>query len=178
MLQQDKLSDNYRTCYPHPGKVCWIGLRPGRGQPVEVVEQARATREGGLSGDRFSGKPGADRQVTLIQAEHLDTVARLLERGSVDPALVRRNIVVSGINLTSLKGQRFAIGDVVLLGTGACPPCGQMERNLGPGGFNAMRGHGGITACVIIPGNLAVGDPVRFVDVEATTDSSPSGRGD
>ncbi|MGI9516639.1 MAG: MOSC domain-containing protein [Pirellulaceae bacterium] len=161
---QSRMSD-MRSTFPATGQVQWIGLRPGRSKPVQRVDQVDVTTDAGLVGDRFKGKPGADRQVTLIQGEHLDAVAKLLGQDEVDPALMRRNIVVSGINLTSLKGTRFKIGNVVLLGTGPCAPCSQMERNLGPGGYNAMRGHGGITACVVEGGQITVGDPVEFIEI-------------
>jgi MOSC domain-containing protein YiiM len=70
--------------------------------------------------------------------------------------------VVSGINLLALKGQRFYVGDVLMEGTKPCAPCSRMEKALGPGGYNAMRGHGGICAVVLAGGDIAVGDAVRM----------------
>lgn len=145
---------------PQTGCVEWIGLRPGRREPVEVVEKANVG-EKGLEGDRFNGKNGSPRMVTLIQKEHIDAVAAILKRDGIDPALLRRNIVVSGINLVALKQNEFQIGEVVLFGTGNCPPCSRMEENLGKGGYNAMRGHGGITAKVITGGTIFLGDKVN-----------------
>jgi len=84
--------------------------------------------------------------VTLIQREHISAVASILKLDSLDPALLRRNIVVSGINLQALKKKEIQIGEAVLFVTGNCPPCSRMEENLGAGGYNAMRGHGGVTA--------------------------------
>ena len=146
--------------FAHSGKVQWIGLRPARRAEILEVSEVQADPATGLEGDRFSGKPAAKRQVTLIQFEHLATIADLLEREEIDPALLRRNIVVSGINLQALKKRNFKIGSAILYGTGNCAPCSRMEEALGKGGYNAMRGHGGITAYVLQAGKISIGDSV------------------
>ncbi|MBY6185800.1 MOSC domain-containing protein [Marinobacter hydrocarbonoclasticus] len=147
---------------PQRGHLQWIGLRPARHAPMVAVERAEVTLETGLIGDHFSGRPGGRRQVTLIQAEHLDVLAQLLGH-PVEPAQLRRNLVVAGINLLALRNQRFRVGNVELEGTLPCAPCSRMEAALGPGGFNAMRGHGGLCARVLQGGTLTVGDPVSLI---------------
>jgi MOSC domain-containing protein YiiM len=150
---------------PHVGTVQWIGLRPARKAEIQVVSTAEINEQG-LEGDFFRGAGGAPRAVTLIQAEHLPVIANIMEREKIDPALLRRNIVVSGINLKSLKKRQFQIGSAILFGTGNCAPCNQMEEQLGSGGYSAMRGHGGITASVIQPGTISIGDQVRVMHLE------------
>jgi MOSC domain-containing protein YiiM len=162
------LSDLLATV-PQPGQLRWIGLRTARRGPIEVVERAEAVAGLGLLGDRRAAErapdPASRRQVTLVQAEHLDVVAALLGRAEVDPALVRRNLVVAGINLAALDKRRFRVGEVVLEGAGPCRPCSRMEEDsaLGPGGYQALRGHGGIVARVLTSGTLAVGDEVDLL---------------
>ncbi len=147
---------------PQKGKVDWIGLRPSKRAELSSVKDVKVDLEQGLIGDHY-GKAGGNRQVTLIQAEHLETVAKILQTDTIDPGLTRRNIVVSGINLLALKDQHFQIGEVILEMTGFCYPCSRMEENLGPGGYNAMRGHGGILAKVIQGGTIRVGDAVGLL---------------
>ena len=148
--------------FPNAGKLEWIGVRPKKREALVSVAEVNAIGGRGLEGDhRAAGRAGSERQVTLIQAEHLDAVARLLAREEIDPALIRRNLVVSGINVLALKDQVFTIGEVVIEGTGPCEPCSRMEANLGRGGYNAMRGHGGITARIVTGGVLRLGDDVR-----------------
>ena len=152
--------------FAHAGRVEWIGLRPARREPVCSVARAVAVAGRGLEGDRRLARPGAPggtRQVTLIQHEHLDAVARLVGRPALDPGLLRRNIVISGLNLLALKDCEFRIGAAVLRYTGLCHPCSRMEEVLGTGGCNAMRGHGGITAAVLAGGVIACGDAVEVV---------------
>lgn len=151
---------------PQRGRVEWIGVRPEREQPMRAVNEVDVEIGTGLEGDRYRGNPQSKRQVTLIQAEHLAAIGSMLARGPIDPALTRRNIVVSGINLLALHASRFRVGSVLLEGTGLCHPCSKMETLLGPGGYNAMRGHGGITARVIEAGRVRVGDEVWFVQPE------------
>jgi len=147
---------------PQTGQVKWIGIRPGRDQALEAQSSVELSTEEGLAGDHYSGS-SKKRQVTLIQAEHLEVVAQFLKLAAIDPGLTRRNIVVAGINLLALKDRRCQIGDAELEITGHCHPCSKMERNLGPGGYNAMRGHGGITARVLKEGTIGIGDEVRLI---------------
>ena len=139
------------------GRVTWIGLRPERRAEMVSVERAELSASG-LVGDH--GRPGK-RAVTLIQAEHLGVIAGLAGR-EVTPELLRRNIVVSGINLLALKGAVVALGDARIEISGPCHPCSRMEEALGHGGYSAVRGHGGMCATVFEPGAFAVGDAVSL----------------
>jgi len=147
---------------PRAGEVRWIGLRPKRDVPMHEVDSAVVT-EGGLDGDRYD-KPGGKRGITLIQAEHLPVIAALAGLENVAPATLRRNLVVSGLPVIALKGRRFRIGEAVFEGTGDCDPCSRMESALGPGGYNAMRMHGGLTARIVQGGRIRVGDAVEPLD--------------
>jgi len=143
---------------PQVGRVEWIGLRPARDKAMQEIQSAEAKTGGGLRGDRYAGGSGK-RGVTLIQAEHLPAIAALAGRDIV-PALLRRNVVVSGIPLIALKQRQFRIGDVVFEGTDPCDPCSRMETALGEGGYNAMRGHGGLCARIVSGGMFKIGDQV------------------
>lgn len=149
---------------PQIGRVAWIGVRPARDEPMIVLKDVQINIDEGLVGDRFNGRSGNPRQVTLIQHEHLPVIASCLHRDIIPPALLRRNIVISGINLLALKNKTFRIGDAMLEFTGPCHPCSKMERQLGTGGYNAMRGHGGITARVLESGLVRVDDTVKHAD--------------
>jgi MOSC domain-containing protein YiiM len=148
---------------PQQGRVRWMGVRPQSRSEMVALDVVEARREAGLTGDH--ARPGARnaRQVTLIQWEHLAVISSLLGRAEDQPVVaqdLRRNLVVSGINLFSLKGRRFKIGQAILETTGWCQPCARLEQRLGHGTFQAVRGHGGITARVIQSGIIRLGDGV------------------
>ncbi len=147
-----------------PGLIEWIGVRPERRAPMRVMETAVLDPVRGLAGDRYTGK-NCTRHVTLIGKADLIAIADFLGLSEVPPDLLRRNIVVSGVNLLALKDKRFRLGDALLEMTGECHPCSRMEEIFGEGGYNAVRGHGGITARVLQGGSLRLGDRLDVVAV-------------
>ena len=159
--------------FPRAGRIEQVLLRPLRRGLMLRVDAAHAIAGHGLQGDRAAARAatapgGGRRQVSLMQAEHLPVIAALAGQGAVEAALLRRNLVVAGLNLVaarSLFKDRplwLSIGDAVVLEvTGPCEPCSRMEEALGAGGYNAMRGHGGMTARVLTGGEIRCGDAVR-----------------
>ena len=134
----------------------WIGLRPGKGEPMLRVDEVLVDTQSGLIGDRYQGNSGR-RQVTLLQYEHLAVLESMLGK-VIPPEVLRRNLLIKGLNLLALKNCHFKMGTAVFQMTGLCHPCSKMETKLGPGGYNAMRGHGGINAQVLQGGKISVGD--------------------
>lgn len=149
---------------PQQGLVRWIGVRLQSRAAMIELEAVEARREAGLTGDHARPGPRNARQVTLIQWEHLAVISSLLGRPVDNPVLaqdLRRNLVISGINLFSLKHRRFRIGQAIFETTGWCQPCARLEQNLGLGTFQAVRGHGGITARVIQSGIIRLDDTLQ-----------------
>lgn len=157
----NSLQDLFDTL-PQVGKLQWIGIRPERKAPMITPSSIEAITGRGLVGDRYSSENGK-RQVTLIQGEHLLAIASMLGRDNVAPELLRRNLVIIGINLLALKGKQFRVGNALLEYTGLCHPCSAMELTFGAGGYNAVRGHGGITARIIESGVIELGDAVKAI---------------
>jgi MOSC domain-containing protein YiiM len=141
----------------------WIGVRPRRREPLVAVTDAEAVADLGLRGDhRMTKTPGSGRQVTFISREFVSQIEQHLAKSDLDPAVLRRNIVVSGINLNALRRQRFWLGEALFEATQLCHPCARMEAELGPGGVVAMMGYGGLCAKVLQTGQIAIGDSLRL----------------
>lgn len=156
-----KTLQELRDTLPQRGRLDWLAVRPARGEAMQVVDSAALSPATGLVGDRYAGRSGT-RHLSLLQSEHLPVIASMLGIAALDPRLLRRNFLVSGINLLALKDRRVRFGTALIEITGACHPCSRMEVLLGAGGYNAMRGHGGVTARVLEDGSVAIGDAVTF----------------
>ena len=156
-MTQKQLFARYLKDLPD-GRLQWIGLRPGHKQEMVRVETAQAIARLGLEGDHRCYKtPDSGRQVTLISTEFIHIIETYTELTQIDPALLRRNLVVSGINLNALRHQQFRIGHALFEATALCHPCVRMDQTLGRGGAAAMLGYGGLCARVLESGEIRLG---------------------
>ncbi|MDT4330402.1 MOSC domain-containing protein [Methylomonas sp. MED-D] len=163
------LSQQFNTT----GRIEAIILRPLRREPALSVGEAIAEPGRGLLGDhRATRRQASKRELTLFQAEHLPLVANWCGLATLNPIRLRRNLLVSGINLIGMRSLfpgvwlEWAIGEEVRMQvTGPCDPCSKIAAELGMGSYNALRGHGGVTARILTGGKIRVGDSVNLIQV-------------
>ena len=167
---------------PPEARVLEIWLAEAAAEPMSRVPAVRAVTGLGLEGDRYAlgggtwaQYPDLEKQVTLIDRDAVAAVAR--ETGSeLTPGDTRRNLVTTGIDLASLVGRWFTVGDVLLFGMKRCPPCTHLERLTGVRLVKAMARRGGINAAVFAGGPVAEGAVVRPVsDADAARRGAPTG---
>jgi MOSC domain-containing protein YiiM len=140
------------------GEVVSIHLVRRRDGPAEALEQVMAQTNYGLEGDwRSHWNRGG--QLTLIEAEVLEEIGRLLGY-PVPPGASRRQIVVRGIKLDDLMGQRIRIGAASIFIEAPCDPCTRMDETIGAGASRTLAGRGGVRCFVLMGGQICVGDPI------------------
>lgn len=147
------------------GRLEWIGLRPAHKQPMIEVDQVYATAKLGLEGDhRCEKTPGSARQVTLISQEYIDQLAAKINQKKMNPVLLRRNLVISGLDMDLLRFQQLKIGDAIFETSALCHPCSRMDQALGEGTKESMMGLGGLCAKILQSGIIRVGDKVELLE--------------
>jgi MOSC domain-containing protein YiiM len=157
-----KLFERYIDTVP-TASVEWIGVRSARFEPLDAVNSVEAVASRGLEGDhRMTKTPGSGRQVTIISREFIQQIEAAVGR-SIEPGELRRNIVITGVNLNALRYQRVQIGDAIIEVGALCDPCERMEKTLGPGGFVSMMGYGGYCCKIIQSGRIAIGSSVKIL---------------
>jgi len=163
MNAQGRLISRFLEDLP-AGKLEWIGLRPARKVAMVSVEKTLAIADRGLQGDRrLEGGKGSARQVSIISVEFIRAIADNLGVAHIPADILRRNLLVSGINLNALRHQYFQIGSAVFQATAQCHPCSRMETALGKGGLVAMLGYGGLCAKILESGEISCGDEVVYL---------------
>lgn len=137
---------------------------------MESVPEVRAVAARGLEGDRYfhrsgtySRRDGPDRQVTLVEAEALEALAR--DYGvEIAPGDARRNLVTRDAALNQLVGRTFRVGEVALRGIRLCEPCGHLARLTGADIVPGLVHRAGFRAEILTTGTIRVGDPVEAVE--------------
>lgn len=163
MKAQARILDKYMSTAPI-GKVEWIGLRPAHKSAMLTQSAVEAIAGKGLEGDHQSSRSnGSTRQVTLINAEDIRALEQLMNLTEIHPQRLRRNIVVSGLNLHAMRYQLLRIGSALSRVQAHCHPCLRMERELGESALLSMYGRGGYCAVVEEGGTIALGDCVERV---------------
>jgi MOSC domain-containing protein YiiM len=129
-------------------------------QEFEMAEKEKIECVGGkgIVGDRFFDyKEDYKGQLTLFSEEvYLDLIERfnVKDRG---PSVFRRNVVLAGVELNSLIGQEFRLGDVDMKGTEEATPCYWMNQAFCVGANEALRGRGGLRVRILSDGELSQG---------------------
>jgi MOSC domain-containing protein YiiM len=152
------------------GEIISIHVAPSGGAPMKSITNARVVAGRGLEGDRYfegvgtySNNPGSGREVSLIEGEAIEALAR--DYGiELSPALVRRNLVTRVVALNHLVGRQFIVGAVKLRGVRLCDPCAYLEKLSRPGTLRGLIHRGGLRAEIVTGGMIQVGDPVLPVD--------------
>jgi MOSC domain len=145
------------------GSVVAILTAPDAERPLTRVDRVDAVGGRGLAGDRyyngrgtFSG-PGRGYQLTLVEAEVLDSLALPWEQA-------RRNIVTRGIALNALVGHRFKIGAVECIGRRLAEPCSHLEKLARHGLLRPLVHRGGLRADILESGPISIGDSVAMAE--------------
>lgn len=141
------------------GSVAAILVAQDAEGPLERVDSVQAVPGRGLEGDRygagrgtFSGT-GRGYQLTLVDADTLDSIELAWEQA-------RRNIVTTGVDLSSLVGRRFAVGDVECIGRRLAEPCAHLEKLTRPGVMRPLVHRAGLRADILTGGTIALGDTI------------------
>lgn len=147
------------------GTVVQITIAKAGGEATASTEQVRAVAGRGLEGDRyfnrtgtFSESVGTGREVTLIESEAIDNVARDCGR-ELEYKDARRNIVTRGVALNDLVDKEFRVGDVRMRGARLCDPCKVSFPDADV--KQAFVSRGGLRADILNDGVIRVGDSVN-----------------
>ncbi len=151
------------------GVLLAIHIAPEASAPMVELDAARLIEGVGIEGDRYatgkgtySARPAPDRQVTLIEMETLDALARD-HRIDLPPHETRRNLTTAGVPLNHLVGREFRVGDVVLYGGRLNVPCQYLEDLLGKKVFKPLINRSGLNCVIVQGGTIRPGDSIRPV---------------
>lgn len=133
--------------------------KPPDDYPLEEVQEIECVAGHGIRGDRFYDyRDNYKGQITFFSSEVFDKLVERFGIRSKSAGVLRRNVIVSGIDLNDLIGEEFSIQGVRLRGTGHCRPCYWLDQAFAPGTEVFLGGNGGLRAEILTDGAIAVGD--------------------
>jgi MOSC domain-containing protein YiiM len=149
------------------GSVVSIHIATAAAEPTVSVDEAHAVPGKGLEGDRYfqgtgtySGRPGPDRELTLIEIEAIEALERDYKI-KIEPGQARRNIVTRGVPLNHLVGKELSVGEVTLLGLRLNEPCNHLASLTDDKVKQGLVHRGGLRAQVLTEGIIRSGDTIQ-----------------
>ncbi|MEM9158851.1 MAG: MOSC domain-containing protein [Verrucomicrobiota bacterium] len=128
-------------------------------QRMSKVDSVECVAGKGLRGDRyFDHKEDFHGQVTFIDQKTVDAVKEHAGKPDLDPSVLRRNILLAGIDLNELIGKRFSIDGTEFSGSEECSPCRWMDVVAGEGAKLVMKDRGGLRCRILSDGTLKRGE--------------------
>jgi MOSC domain-containing protein YiiM len=141
--------------------------------PLLEREQIECVAGRGLRGDRFFDfRENYKGQITFFAHEIFERLSAEFPQVKKSPAVLRRNVIVSGVDLNSLVGREFILQGVPFLGVAECSPCYWMNRAFAPGAEERLRGNGGLRARILADGVLSLGQASLVVRQTADVPAS------
>ena len=110
-------------------------------------------------------QPGGGRGLTLVSAEAIEAANEEHPGLDVTPAATRRNVTVRGIDLDSLIGREFRVGELRCLGVRRAEPCAYLQGLIGRPILEALVHRAGLRADILEDGEIAVGDDVALAEL-------------
>jgi MOSC domain-containing protein YiiM len=127
--------------------------------PLTEVPSIECVAGRGIRGDRFFDyKDNYKGQITFFSSEVFERLAAHFGLTNKSAGAVRRNVIVSGIELNDLIGEEFSIQGVRLRGTAHCRPCYWLDQAVAPGTEEFLQGNGGLRAQILSDGVISMGD--------------------
>ncbi len=127
--------------------------------PLLKQERIECVAGRGIRGDRFFDyRENYRGQITFFAQEIFDALCAAFPNVIKSPAILRRNVIVSGIELNELIGQTFDLQGVSFRGMCECKPCYWMDEAFSPGAEAWLKGNGGLRAQILTDGWLEAGD--------------------
>jgi MOSC domain-containing protein YiiM len=127
--------------------------------PLVEVREIECVAGHGIRGDRFYDyRDDYKGQITFFSYEVFERLVAHFDLTNKSPGALRRNLVVSGVELNDLIGEEFSIQGVRLRGTAHCRPCYWLDQAVAPGAEKFLEGNGGLRAQILSDGVIAAGD--------------------
>jgi MOSC domain-containing protein YiiM len=149
------------------GRIVQINVSPG-GVPKRSVLRARVMRSG-IEGDAHRNTErhgGPDRALCLFSLEQIETLQA--EGHPVEPGALGENVTVAGLDWARVQPDEFfRLGEDVLVQiTRFTSPCSNIRASFLDGTYSrvSQKRHPGwsrVYARVLVPGEIAAGDPVE-----------------
>ncbi|MDQ2919975.1 MAG: molybdenum cofactor biosysynthesis protein [Verrucomicrobiota bacterium] len=133
--------------------------------PLQEVDRVECVAGQGIRGDRFYDfEKDYKGQITFFAQEIFDRLRSDFPGVDKSPGVLRRNVVLSGVDLHSLIGKEFSLQGVRFRGTAHCKPCYWLDEAFAPGTKQAIINDGGLRAQILTNGCLTTGPAELVVD--------------